>query len=222
VNTFTERAQRVGRAAERPGTRKEAKIATRAKVLAAAKEQLEALGFEPTSIRGIARAAGVATGTVLLHFPDKRELLHAAMFEDLAATWEKTKAAASPKGRRSLHRQLSAIAAGFFAYYAERPVLSRVLLRESLFSEPPWSTRFAAQVADVHQHVARLAGAARERGEIDPSIDTAVLGASFFAFYYFALLAWLQGGHEAPQRLFDRMLEEHLRPLPQGRRKTSR
>ena len=32
-------------------------------------------------------------------------------------------------------------------------------------------------------------------------------------FYYFALLAWVQGGHPAPLRLFERMLGEHLRGL---------
>jgi hypothetical protein len=50
-------------------------------------------------------------------------------------------------------------------------------------------------------------------GELSAGADPDVLGASFFAFYYFALLAWLQGGHPAPQRLFDRMLTQHLAGL---------
>ncbi len=35
----------------------------------------------------------------------------------------------------------------------------RALLRESLFAEPPWAGRFAAQVADVGRHIAALAEA---------------------------------------------------------------
>ena len=191
-------------------TRQEAKEATRARVLEAAKAQLEAVGFEQTNIRGIAKAAGVATGTVLLHFADKRDLLHAAVFEDLERTWSEVKRAGA--AQRELRRELGAIAKAFFDYYARRPALSRALLRESLFAEPPWSARFAAQIADVFGHVAVLAEQAKARGELDPTVDTNVLGASFFSFYYFALLAWLQGGHEDPQRLFERMLEQHLAP----------
>ena len=202
MNTFTE--------TRRPLQRQRAKQATRARILEAAKAQLEAVGFEQTNIRGIAKAAGVATGTVLLHFADKRDLLHAAVFEDLEQTWAAAKAARGR--RRDLQEQLTTIVTAFFEYYARRPTLSRTLLRESLFAQPPWSQRFAAQVADVHRHVVVLAEEAKARGELDASLDSNLLGASFFSFYYFALLAWLQGGHEAPQRLFDRMLDQHLGP----------
>jgi AcrR family transcriptional regulator len=198
VNTFTEPA----------GVRQQAKEATRARVLEAARAQLESRGYEDTNIRGIAKAAGVATGTVLLHFKDKRDLLHAAVFEDLDQTWTKAKAASRD---RRLETELSLIVKAFFDYYGARPALSRALLRESLFAEPPWSQRFSAQVADVHRHVVGLVAKAQKRGEV-LAFDADVFAASFFSFYYFALLAWLQGGHDAPQRLFERMLAQHLEP----------
>ena len=196
----------------RPASRREAKEATRARVLEAARAQLESLGFEQTNIRGVARAAGVATGTVLLHFTDKRDLLHAAMFEDLERTWSTARAASGKDV--GLRRELAALAKAFFDYYARRPALSRTLLRESLFAEPPWSERFAAQVAEVQLHVVELAARAKARGELDERVDANVLGAAFFSFYYFALLAWLQGGFAEPQRLFVRMLDQHLAPMP--------
>jgi AcrR family transcriptional regulator len=211
VNVFIKdrrRARRQEAASEAlPVSRREAKEATRARVLEAAKAQLESVGFDETNIRGVAKAAGVATGTVLLHFADKRQLLHAAMFEDLERTWL---AAREKSGDRSLRDELATLVKAFFEYYARRPALSRTLLRESLFAEPPWSTRFAAQVGEVHQHVVMLTEKAKARGELDGGVDSNVLGASFFSFYYFALLAWLQGGHEEPQRLFERMLDQHL------------
>jgi hypothetical protein len=89
-------------------------------------------------------------------------------------------------------------------------MLSRALLRESLFASPPWSERFAEQIAEVHAHVAALATEAKRRGELAASADVALFGASFFSFYYFALLAWLQGGHPEPLRLFRGMLAQHL------------
>lgn len=192
---------------EKPRLRQQAKEETRARILEAAKAQLESVGFEATSIRGVAQAAGVATGTVLLHFEDKRDLLHAALFDDLARTWAETKA---KTGKRALRKDLSSIVRALFDYYAKRPALSRTLLRESLFAEPPWNARFAAQVGDVGAHVIELTRQAKERGELAREVDVEVLSASFLSFYYFALLAWLQGGHPDPQRLFERMLEQHL------------
>lgn len=200
MNAFTEAKAGSARAAQ--------KASTRARILDVARAQLDERGFEGTSIRDVAKQAGVAAGTVLLHFPDKQELLHAALFDDLEATWA---AARALPERRSLLADLTSLAEAFFAFYARRPRVSRALLRESLFAAPPWNQRFAAQVGEVHVHVATLAREAQARGELDASLDVALLGAAFFSFYYFALLAWLQGGHDDPSRLFRRMLEQHLR-----------
>jgi len=211
VNTFTERPPAPGEVdATPPRGRKLGKLATRARILEVAKQQLETLGFDGTSIRSVAQAAGVATGTVLLHCVDKRDLLHAALFEDLQQSWERAR---DERGKRSLAHELVRLAQAFFDYYAARPVLSRALLRESLFADPPWGARFAAQVADVHRHVASLADRAKQTGELAAHVDSNVFGASFFSFYYFALLAWLQGGHPAPARLFEAMLTQHLAGL---------
>jgi AcrR family transcriptional regulator len=202
VNVFI---QPRGRAAQ--------KQATRARLLEVARAQLERDGYEATSIRSVASEAGVAAGTVLLHFRDKLDLLHAALFDELARTWARARRTA--KGD-SIEQDLTALARAFFDYYAARPALSRALLRESLFAAPPWSARFAAQVGEVHAHVVALAAAAEARGELAPGVDAALLGAAFFSFYYFALLAWLQGGHPDPLRLFRRLLAQHLGGLRAG------
>jgi AcrR family transcriptional regulator len=180
------------------------KAATRARILDAAREALDAVGYEAMNLRSVAQAAGVSTGAVLSHFRDKQDLLHTALFEDLEQTWAAARAA---KRKRTLEQELSHIAGTFFAYYAKRPVLSRALLRESLFAEPPWSDRFAAQVAEVHQHVAALHRAARQ----SKPEEAALFGAAFFSFYYFALLAWLQGGHPDPLGLFKKLLSQNLK-----------
>ncbi|MGE0040759.1 MAG: TetR/AcrR family transcriptional regulator [Vicinamibacterales bacterium] len=190
-----------------PAGRQARKAATRARVLDAARAILERVGFEATGIRDVARAAGVAPGTVLLHFRDKQDLLHAALFDDLQRTWTAARSAAR---RRSLRADLTHLAQAFFDYYARRPVLSRTLLRESLFAAPPWSGQFAGQVAEVHAHVAGLVAAARARGELVPAADPALVAGAFVAFYYLALLAWLQGGAAEPLRVFAPLLAQHL------------
>lgn len=58
----------------------------RKRILAAAKDAFEVQGFEGTNLRSITQASGMATGTIFVHFRDKRVQLHAALFEDLAQT----------------------------------------------------------------------------------------------------------------------------------------
>ncbi len=205
-----------------PPTKKRAaqKRETRARILEVARDHFERDGFEAANLRAIAGEAGVAAGTVLLHFHDKLDLLHAALFDDLAAVVEAVLGA--PK-RGRLETRLREIARAFFAYYAARPSLSRALLRESLFAASPWRERFTEQVARVHAHIARLVASAKAKGEVDASLDPIVLGASFFSFYYFALIGWAQGALADPMPLFERMLREHLRhAAPSGEKRTAR
>ena len=84
---------------ESPTTRVAQKEATGHAVLEAAREEFERVGFEGANLRTIAQRAGVSAGTVLHHFKDKRELMHAALFHDLQDTL--TRVLASP-GLRAL------------------------------------------------------------------------------------------------------------------------
>ncbi|HTN83262.1 MAG TPA: TetR/AcrR family transcriptional regulator [Sorangium sp.] len=192
---------------QKPGRRDAQKDATRARILETARDHFERHGFEAASVRAIAADAGVAAGTVLLHFEDKRALLHAALFDDLAATAAEAVRDEEPG---TLEERLHRLAAAFFGYYARRPALSKTLLRESLFADPPWQARFAEQVAVAHGRVAALFEAARARGEVAEGADAALFGVAFFSFYYFALIAWVQGAHPAPVALLDRLVAQHL------------
>ncbi|WP_438037510.1 TetR/AcrR family transcriptional regulator [Sorangium sp. So ce128] len=203
---------------QRPGRRDAQKDATRARILEAARDHFERHGFEAANVRAIAADAGVAAGTVLLHFADKRDLLHAALFDDLAATAAEAVRDEEPG---SLEQRLHRLGAAFFAYYARRPALSKTLLRDALFADPPWQARFTEQVAAVHGRVVDLFNAARAQGEVADDADPALFGVAFFSFYYFALIAWAQGAHPSPIALLDRLVAQHLcglRPAANVRR----
>lgn len=202
-----------------PKKRATQKEETRQRILAVARAHFERDGFEGASVRGIAAEAGVAAGTVLLHFADKRDLLHAALFDDLAALIE---AETAKRPTETLHAALVALARRFFGYYRARPALSKTLLREALLAESPWRERFTSQVARVHGYIAGLAAEAKRRGELSDAADPALLGVTFFSFYYFALIGWVQGALPDPVPLFERLLADHLRgltPTTQKRRK---
>jgi len=199
MNTFSERVHSVTRRLQRE--------ATRARILEVARLHFERQGFEGASIRGIAEEAGVASGTVLLHFGDKASLLHAALHDHLEAAIGQSLRASS-RGRLSL--RLSAVVQPFYAYYEARPRLSRVLLRESLLAKPPWRERFAEQAQRVTRHVVGLAKQAQAKGELDADTNAEVFATAFASFYYFALIGWVQEGIASPRPLFEMLMAQHI------------
>ncbi|WP_224247317.1 TetR/AcrR family transcriptional regulator [Hyalangium gracile] len=204
------------------GVRATQKEATGQAVLQAARAEFERVGFEAANLRAIAARAGVSAGTVLHHYGDKRELLHAALFDDLEETLGR--ALAEP-GTGPLEKQLSALTRAVFGYYQRRPQLSRTLLKESLFADEPWAQKFTAQVGRVHGALARMAQEASARGELRPDVDGALFAVAYFSFFYFALIAWVQGAHGSPVELVEHLVRQHLEglrpsPKPVRRRKS--
>lgn len=204
---------------KQPGVRAAQKEATARAVLEAAREEFERVGFEAANLRAIAARAGVSAGTVIHHHGDKRELLHAALFDDLE---EALNGALARLGPGPLEAQLSRLTRAVFRYYQQRPKLSRTLLKESLFADEPWAGRFTAQTGRVGAEVARLAREASARGELRPGVDGAVFGAAYFSFFYFALIAWVQGAHATPVELVEHLVQAHLEGLRPTRKPPKR
>jgi AcrR family transcriptional regulator len=73
---------RIGRRPGRPSD-ETAPVITRAELLETAMRMIAARGFNATSIRGLAREAGVTHGTVQHHFPTKQALWEALVDEVL-------------------------------------------------------------------------------------------------------------------------------------------
>jgi AcrR family transcriptional regulator len=184
------------------------KEATRARILDVARAHLERDGFQVANIRSIAAEAGVAPGTVLLHFIDKLGLLHAALHDDLE---EAIARSLSARSRGSLLRRLCAVVRPFYAYYAARPSLSKTLLRESLLADSPWRERFSEQVMRVNVHVISMVEKAKSSGELAATTRTDLFATAFLSFYYIALIAWVQGGLADPLPLFEMLMAQHIK-----------
>lgn len=192
------------------GARQVAKDETRAEILRIAREELSLHGFDGASIRTIAGRAGVATGTVALHFGDKLGLVQAMLHADLEVALAEAFASVPKRG---LGAQLRHVAERVFGYYREGGALSRMLLSASLFSEEPWRGRFIAQAATAHGSLAGLVAQAIERGELPPETEPALVALTFLSFHYFALISWVQGAGPEPVALVDRLMTVHLAAL---------
>jgi AcrR family transcriptional regulator len=189
------------------GARAAQKAETRQAVLDAARDEFEAVGFDGANVRSIAKRAGVSAGTVLHHFGEKSELLHAALFDDLEATLDR----ALPKLKgRGLAQVASSLGSAVFSYYQKRPALSRALLKESLFAEGAWASRFSAQVQRVHLALTDAAREAVGAGALVEGTKPEVVAAAWLSFFYFALIGWVQGAHPTPLALVDALFAQHL------------
>ena len=191
--------------------REQHKAQTRATILEVARGQLESQGYEATTIRSIAYEAGVAIGTVLLHFDSKESLLYSAFYDDLQAISDA--ALAQVDAAAPLQSQLSGIVAHFFSAFARRPELYRALLERSLFSTGEWGARFRAQVHGMAVRVIELYEAAQARGELSSCVQAPVATMAFFSFYYFVLIDAAKTGFQPLAEhtgRFDALLAQHL------------
>jgi AcrR family transcriptional regulator len=200
---------------KRPQGRQAQKQATRARILEVARSHFERHGFDEANVRTIAAEADVAVGTVLLHFTDKLGMLHAALHEDLEVAIE---LALRRPTRGALVSRICAIVETFFDYYARRPKLSRILLRESWFAESPWKERFGEQALRVSAHVTSLVENAKASDQISRATDAQLFGAAFLSYYFMALLGWVQGGMDSPMPFFRALMTDYITHLAPNRR----
>lgn len=172
------------------GTRRDIqKKETRKAILESTRLLFNDRGYDKTSTRAIASAAGVGVGTVFSHFADKTSLLIAALLDDLA----KTQTAAlqrfpenAPVCEKFLH-----LARYFYAYYATHPDLSRTLLKEMWFVDGKWGQELVAQADQFISFVESMLVDAIENDEIKSQTDTRLCARAFFSHYLNVLFAGL-------------------------------
>jgi AcrR family transcriptional regulator len=176
---------------ETMSARTKAKERSREAILAAARAQFVARGYEATTIRDVARAAGVAVGSVHAHFKDKEALLLSCFFFGISAALRRIWADLDPAA--PLLDQLTRCGEVLYEAYAAQPALSRVMLKATLFID-----RSAAAAEDplwpFLEGLAELFRRAYERGELRASPgDGRVAARGFFAVYLMTLIGGLSG-----------------------------
>ena len=189
--------------------REQQKAETRALILAAAKALFVEKNYENTTIRAIARQAGVAVGTVFVHFPDKSALLAAALYEDIEQVLAEAFTAIPQTG---LKAQLLYLAQSLYNYYAQNPSLSRTLVKESMFMSGEWGVILTEQIQRFIVEVAQLCHTAQAKGDLLVNLDSELAARIFFSHYWLALFVGLQSETVSPQAQTD-MLEQLLTPL---------
>lgn len=177
--------------------RQRSRAATRERILAAAAAHLAQHGSDNTTIATVARLAGVAAGTIYLHFPDKDTLLQEVLAEALGQLKLFLAEAASGRPARTLEVDVRQRTAGLFAFAAARPDLAAVLFHPSHLATA--AGRDTLEFL-VESQSAALA-AAQERGWARPDLDPDVAGRALVGSLVQVLGWWLErraAGQPAP------------------------
>ena len=179
--------------------REQQKQQTRQIILESAKELFETLGYGKTTIRAVAKYAGVGVGTVMSHFKDKASLLSAALVGDWQQTVELVMT--TMPQQVSYRDQLLHSAKIFFEYYTRRPSLSRNLLKEALFSLEVQNPDIRAMEQTAREIGVGALRAAQERGEIRADVDCEVMHLALFGEYCFVCTVGLSQPHPDPDQM---------------------
>jgi len=160
--------------------RQRQKAMTRERILEVARRLFEHNGFEGTTMRSVAAEAGIATGTIFTHFPDKGALLIEAILKDLAETDRLIAATLPPAPIRS---QILHMAEAGFGYWCRRPALSATLLKEMYLVDGPPAQRRRNETARFVGFCRELLERARDRGELRSGVDCAAAARNLYTTY---------------------------------------
>ena len=168
-------------------------------------------GFEGTTIRGIAVAAEVSTGTVLLYGKTKHALLFRLFTERIGPDFERAMdtAPVAPWADR-----LGYLFAALITAYRVDLRLSRTLVKELPFLEGEPGTAHAEQFDRLMSFLVASCEMAQRAGEIEASLSPVMVSQAAFSLYYGALIALVNG--LVPESAVGAMLRQSLHQQVRG------
>ncbi len=201
---------------ERSSRRERRKEETLSRIETVAWDLFRRRGYEATSTREIAEGADIAAGTFFNYFPEKRSLLIHLMQRQIDSATNRAFEAMAPS---TLERELTELFAALTQCYAKERRLSRVFIKELLFTDGQRRTESAAWTFGLVKRISSLVDRAQRRGELDPSIDPMEAAQQVFSTHYFGLVTWLGGtipSRDAQEEQFRASLRLLLRGLRQS------
>jgi len=154
--------------------RQAAKVRTRQKVLDAARRLFAERGYEPATIRDIAKGAGMSTGAVFANFQDKAELFEAVLATDMVQLAETMKAAAAETQGSVRSRLLAALSAGYHGSLEQLPLVQAVIAR-SWFQPVAAEMRTRAAIKPILSVVTDTLQTGVGEGELRQDADVRLL-----------------------------------------------
>jgi AcrR family transcriptional regulator len=179
------------------GARQERKQATRARVLAAARDLFDEIGYEETTIRMVAQRAEVSVGSVFTTFAGKAELLSHVMgdrVEALQAELEQL----TPHLRGATVDRLRSIMAVHYGFETRRLRLFVAWVAASFTWPHEGDVRPFGRNARFRDMLADALTGGIARGEVRPDADAELFVDTLLAAYVWNYRRAAQDGADAP------------------------
>jgi len=178
-------------------------------IRSAARELFSKHGYDNATLREIAGRAHVALGTLFNYAEDKRDLVFLIVNEELEEVTGQAIEAAQSK--HTLIDQLMAIFRVHYDYFAQDPVLSRILLRELVFySSGKQAEAFHKIRQQLTAGIEKLIESAQRSRRIRSGAPAAVIARHIFFTFSAAVRWWIARPRPHPRtglkdlrRLFD-------------------
>ena len=195
------------------GRREQNKLEKRGRIIAAARALFTHKGFDATTTKEVADAAGVASGTVFTYARTKEDLLIVVFHDEMLEVVERAyEAARRPNG---LLLQILTFFETLVAYHERDLPLAHALMRQLGYVGSEEQRALVAELmTSLLGRLVQLADAAKANGEVTASCPGPAAARSLFAIYYFHLGRMLSGYIDRPQ--FDRALRTDLALLLRG------
>lgn len=170
-------------AAEAPrlNRRQAAKVRTRQKVLDAARDLFSERGYDPATIRDIAKGAGMSTGAVFANFQDKAELFEAVLAEHMERLTEVVRAAAAEPGDVKA-RLLATLGAGYHHTLDQLPLMQAIVAR-SWFQPQQAEQRARGFTKGLLSVVGEVLRDGVRSGELKQDVDVRLIGEMIWDAY---------------------------------------
>jgi AcrR family transcriptional regulator len=189
--------------------RQKQKIETRNLILKTAKELFLDRGYEKTTMRDIAKKAGLGTGTAFTHFPDKISLLAATLYNDIEKAL--SQAFESMPSNSSIVEMLVHSVRTIYEHFAKTPQLSKTLLKETLFMQGSWGKRVDMQLQRSIELTQKIFEDLKSKGQLRVDSNCEILALGVMS-HYLSILYWGLGQDMEVEKQIDmfRLLLESL------------
>lgn len=196
--------------------RKAQKEATRQRVIEAARELFEAKGYQETTIREIARQAGVAVGSVFTNFSSKGDVLSQVMANRLDALYAELDRVI-PHLRGSTADRICTLFSIHYAFESSRTRLFLAHIAASFDWSLTTESRPYGRTPRLKQMVRDCITDGVVRGDVDSAADPDLIVDALMAFYAwtYRLAAWEGASAETMSAAFDkqvRLIADGFRP----------
>jgi len=178
--------------------REKRKRETRRQIQNAARRLIVEGGYDKTTMRVLAREAGVGLGTIGLHFKDKKSLLLSTFHDEIGQVT--IRAAETVPAGVPLKAQFMYIIRELYEYYGENALFLRRVVKEALFATGEWKQRFDEQTMSIMTLVAVLIEKAKETGEVREAVDSMHVAGLCWSIYLSCLIDGLSADHIDPGR----------------------